>query len=54
MSTDCEISLWYVQDWLTKECLDGRYYTTKQEAVDRRNELGYGIVRELKTSVSAQ
>jgi hypothetical protein len=51
MSTASEVSIWYVQDWLTKDCLDGRYYTDKQDAVDRRNELGYGIVREIVTLV---
>lgn len=36
--------MWFVRDWLSGETIDNRYYTTKDEAVARRNELGYGVV----------
>jgi len=36
--------IWYVKDFLSGETIDNRYFSTKAEAVARRNELGYGIV----------
>lgn len=40
--------IWWVEDFLSGEVLENRYYSEKQEAVDRRNELGYGIVKSFE------
>ena len=42
-------TIWYVEDYLNNECIDERYYSVRQEALDRRNELGYGIVKSHQT-----
>lgn len=45
--------IWYVKDAMSKDCIDNRYYSTHKEAVDARNEYGYGYVsyHELKEDV---
>lgn len=37
--------IWFVEDYLSGEVIDSRFYSEHQEAVDRRNELGYGVVK---------
>ena len=37
--------IYWVEDFLSKDVIEQKFYSTKAEAVDRRNELGYGIVR---------
>lgn len=39
------IRIWWVEDFLSGQVLENKYYSEKQEAVDRRNELGYGMVK---------
>ena len=42
--------IWFVKDAMSGHCLDGCYFSEKQEAVDARNAYGYGYVsyHELK------
>ena len=44
------IEIWFVQDFLSGEVIDNKYYSIRGEAVARRNELGYGIVKEVDLS----
>ncbi|MEE8494587.1 MAG: hypothetical protein V3S25_11130 [Nitrospirales bacterium] len=37
--------IWWVEDYLSKEVLENKHYSSKEEAVKRRNELGYGLVK---------
>ncbi len=37
--------IYWVEDGMSKGVLDNRYYSTKEEAVARRNEIGYGLVK---------
>ena len=42
------IEIFWVEDYLSGETLEGMYYSTREEATARRNELGYGIVKSWK------
>jgi hypothetical protein len=42
------IELFWVEDFLSGEVLEHHYYSTREEATTRRNELGYGIVKSFK------
>ena len=37
--------IWWVEDFLSGKVLENKYYSTREEAVTRRNELGYGLVK---------
>lgn len=37
--------IWWVEDFLSGAVLDNQHYITHKEAVDKRNELGFGIVK---------
>ncbi len=37
--------MYWVEDFMSGAVIDNQHYTEKQPAVDRRNELGYGIVK---------
>lgn len=37
--------IWWVEDYLSKKVIDNKHYTTHREAMIRRNELGYGLVK---------
>ncbi len=37
--------IFWVEDLMNGNTLDNRYYSTKAEAVTRRNEIGYGVVK---------
>lgn len=39
------IRMYWVEDFMSGAVIDNRHYTEKQLAVDRRNEIGYGIVK---------
>ena len=41
------VEVWWVEDFLSGKVLENKYYSSKEEAVTRRNELGYGLVRYL-------
>ena len=38
------MKIWWVKDPLTGETLENTYYSTKELATARRNEMGYGAV----------
>ena len=38
------MKIWWVKDPLNGENLEDTYYSTKEEADARRNEIGYGVV----------
>lgn len=37
--------IWWIEDYLSGKAIDNRYYSTKEEAIARRDELGYGHVK---------
>lgn len=37
--------IFWVEDFLNGEVLENKYYSTREEAATRRNELGCGFVR---------
>lgn len=39
------IEMFWVEDFLSGKVLENKYYSTREEAAARRNELGYGIVK---------
>jgi hypothetical protein len=41
--------IYWIEDYLSGEVIEQKFYSEKSEAVDRRNALGYGFVRELDT-----
>ena len=40
--------IFWVEDFMSGNVLENKYYSTRAEAAARRNELGYGIVKSLK------
>jgi len=40
--------IFWVEDFLSGEVIDNKYYSTREEAVARRNDLWYGIVKSHK------
>lgn len=36
--------IWYVEDFLSGQVLENKYFSTQREAAEFRNRLGYGIV----------
>jgi hypothetical protein len=42
------IEIWWVEDFLSGKVLENRHYSTKEEAVEARNRLGYGLVKSRK------
>lgn len=40
--------IWWVEDYLSGAVIDNRHYATKEEAVERRGELGYGVVKSFE------
>ena len=38
--------VYWVEDCLSGETLENKYYSSKDEAMARRNELGFGFVRQ--------
>ena len=43
------MKVFWVEDFLSGEVIDNKYYSIREEAAARRNELGYGIVKEFKS-----
>jgi len=37
--------IFWIEDTLNGEVIDNKYYSTREEAVTFRNELGYGLVK---------
>ena len=42
------IEIWYVEDYLSKEVLENRYFSSHEEATCWRNKLEYGLVKRLE------
>jgi hypothetical protein len=42
------IEIWYVEDYMSGQVMENKYYSTHAEATTRRNELGYGLVKSLE------
>ena len=40
--------IFWVEDYLSGNVLENKYYSTRAEAATRRNELGYGLVKSLE------
>lgn len=36
--------IWYVEDYMSRQVIDHKYFATKAAAVEFRNRLGYGLV----------
>ncbi len=47
------MEIFWVQDFLSGEVIDHKYYSTREEAAARRNEMGYGIVKWREIAESA-
>jgi len=43
------MKIFWVEDFLSREVIENKYYSTREEAAARRNELGYGLVKEWKS-----
>jgi len=44
------IEIWFIEDYLSGGVISNIYFSTKEEAVDLRNRLGYGIVKKIQTT----
>ncbi len=40
--------LWFIEDPMSGEVMEHRYYQTHAEATTRHNEMGYGIVKSFE------
>ncbi len=40
--------IFWVEDYMSGEVMEHRYYPTREEAATRRNELGYGLVKSFE------
>ena len=40
--------IFWVEDFMSGNVMENKYYSTRAEAVTRRNEMGYGLVKSLK------
>lgn len=40
--------IFWVEDFMSGEVMDHRYYQTREEAVARSNEMGYGLVKSFE------
>lgn len=40
--------IFWVEDFMSGEVMENKYYSTREEATTRRNELGYGLVKSWK------
>jgi len=40
--------IFWVEDFLSGEVIDDKYYSTREEAAARRNEMWYGIVKSFE------
>ncbi len=40
--------IFWVEDYMSGEVMEHRYYSTREEAATQRNELGYGLVRSFE------
>ena len=46
--------IWWVEDFLSGQVIENKYYSEKAEAVARRNELGYGMVKSWEVKDEAE
>ena len=37
--------IFWIEDFLSGEVIENKYYSTRKEAATRRNEMGYGLVK---------
>ncbi len=40
--------IFWVEDLMSGEVMENKYYSTRAEAAARRNEMGYGFVKSFK------
>ena len=40
--------IFWIEDYMSGEIMEHRYYQTREEAATRRNELGYGLVKSFE------
>ncbi len=40
--------IFWVEDFMSGNVMENKYYSTRAEAATRRNEMGYGLVKSLK------
>lgn len=43
------MEIFWVEDFLSGEVIDNKYYSTREEASICRNAMGYGLVKEWKS-----
>lgn len=37
--------IWWVEDYLSGEVFENKYYPTHEDAIDAREALGYGLIK---------